>query len=192
MKRSLGPRTLAMPAPVWIVGTYDAEDRPNLMTAAWAGICCSKPPAITVSLRKATHTYQSILDRQAFTVGIPSVGQAAIADYIGMVSGREVDKFAAAGLTAKKAGHVDAPVAEEFPLSLECRLIHTLEVGLHTMFVGEIVDVQAEEATLGESERPSISKLNPLIWAVTESEYYAVGEFVGQGFSLGKAIRDQE
>lgn len=191
MKRSLGPRTLLMPAPVWVVGTYDSEGGPNLMTAAWAGICCSKPPAITVSLRKATYTYQCILDRKAFTVNVPTVDQAAIADYVGMVSGRDTDKFATASLTAERAGSVDAPLVSEFPLNLECSLIHTVEVGLHTLFVGEILDVQSEEDILNEESRPSIGKLRPLVFGVTKAEYYAVGDLVGPAFTLGKVIRDK-
>ena len=71
MKKSLGPKTLAFPTPVWVVGTYDAEGKPNIMTAAWAGIVCSQPPCVGVSLRKATYTYGSLMLKKAFTVSIP-------------------------------------------------------------------------------------------------------------------------
>ncbi|MBU0595407.1 flavin reductase family protein [Candidatus Bipolaricaulota bacterium] len=188
MKQSLGPRTLIMPAPVWVVGTYDADGKPNIMTAAWAGICCSKPPAVYVALREATYTYRAIMERKAFTVSLPSSAQATIADFAGMATGRKIDKFAAAGLTAAKSESVDAPLVEEFALNLECRLIESVKVGLHTLFIGEIVDVQCEEDCLNDEGRPSIEKLRPLIFGVTKPEYYAVGDLIGPAFEIGKSL----
>jgi len=188
MKRSLGRKTLILPAPVWVVATYDKEGKPNVMTAAWGGICCSKPASVCVSLREATYTYQAIVDREAFTVNVPSAEQAKIADYIGLASGRDVDKFAVAGLTAVKAELVDAPIVEEFPLNLECSLIHTLKIGLHTLFVGEILDVKADESILNENERPSIEKLNPPIFSTGEAAYYATGQAIGPAFEMGKEL----
>ena len=115
---------------------------------------------------------------------------ANIADYLGMVSGRTVDKFAAAGLTAVRSEAVDAPLVEEFRLNLECRLLESVKLGLHTMFVGEIVDVQCEEDCLNEKGRPSIEKLQPLIFGVAQAEYYAVGDPVGPAFEIGKSLMD--
>ena len=188
MKRSLGAKTLALPTPVWVVGTYDAEGKANGMTAAWGGICCSKPACVCVSLREATYTYGAIVERKAFTINIPSSEQIAIADYFGIASGRDVDKFAVAGLTATKAEHVDAPLVTEFPLNLECALIHTLKIGLHTLFVGEILDVKADESILNESGRPSIEKLNPAIFATGDGAYFDIGECLGPAFTIGKEI----
>jgi len=73
MKQSVGAKTLAMPTPVWLVGSYDGEGRPNIMTIAWGGICCTQPPCVTVSLRRATYSYAAIEARRAFTVSSPSV-----------------------------------------------------------------------------------------------------------------------
>jgi flavin reductase (DIM6/NTAB) family NADH-FMN oxidoreductase RutF len=192
MKRSLGRKTLVLPAPTWVIGTYDARGRPNLMTAAWGGVCCSKPPAVCVSLREATFSHASIVRRAAFSVNVPRADQAKIADYIGLVSGRDVEKFAAAGLTAVKAEYVDAPIVEEFPLNLECILIHTLEIGLHTLFVGEIRDVKAEESILNEKDRPSIEKLNPPVFSTGEAAYYEIGRRIGTAFEMGKGLLDGE
>jgi flavin reductase (DIM6/NTAB) family NADH-FMN oxidoreductase RutF len=188
MKRSLGRKTLILPAPAWVVGTYDAEGRANVMTAAWGGICCSKPPSVCVSLREATYTYQAIIDREAFTVNVPSAEQTKLTDYIGVVSGRDADKFAVAGLTAVSAEHVDAPLVDEFPLNLECSLIHTLKIGLHTLFVGEIRDVKAEKSILNDNGRPSIEKLRPPIFSTGEAAYYAVGDPLGPAFEMGKEL----
>jgi flavin reductase (DIM6/NTAB) family NADH-FMN oxidoreductase RutF len=150
MKRSLGAATLAIPSPVWVIGTYDSAGLPNLMTAAWAGIVCSKPPAVSVSLREATYTYANIAERKAFTVNVPSATQAEVADFLGIASGRDVDKFAAAGLTAVRSPLVDAPLVAEFALTLECRLLQSIKLGLHTAFIGEILDVKADEEILAE------------------------------------------
>ena len=154
MKKSIGPRTMAFPTPVWVVGTYDQDGKPNAMTAAWASICCSKPPAIGVSLRKATYSYGNIVQHQAFTISVPSEAHVREADYLGMATGKEVNKFAATRLTPVASTLVDAPYVAEFPLVLECRVIHTLEIGLHTLFIGEILDVKADERVLGEKGFP--------------------------------------
>ena len=188
MKRSLGRKTLVLPSPTWVVGTYDADGKPNAMTAAWGGICCSKPPSVCVSLREATYTYGAIVEREAFTVNVPSAEQAKLADYLGLASGRDGDKLATAGLTAIRAEHVDAPLLEEFKLNLECKVIHTLKIGLHTLFVGEILDVKAEESILNEKERPSIEKLNPPVFSTSEAAYYEIGERIGPAFEMGKTF----
>lgn len=190
MKQSLGAKTLAIPTPVWVVGTYDAEGKANGMTAAWGGICCSKPPCVCVSLRKATYSYGAILERKAFTVNVPSAKQIEIADYFGIASGRDRDKFAVTDLTSTKAEHVDAPLINEFPLNLECALIHTLEIGLHTLFVGEIRDVKADEAILNDAGRLSIEKLNPPVFSTGEGSYFDIGKALGPAFSIGKEFED--
>ena len=136
MKHSLGARTLLFPTPVLMVGTYDQAGKPNLMNAAWGGICCSQPPCIAVSLRKATYSHSCITERKAFTVGIACESRMVEADYVGIASGRDVDKFAATGMTPVRSELVDAPYAAEFPVVLECRLLHVVEIGLHTQFIG--------------------------------------------------------
>ena len=191
MKRSLGSLGLPAPSPVWVIGTYDSSGAPNLMTAAWAGICCSKPPAVGVSLREATYTYGNIVGRKAFTVNVPSAPQAKTADYLGIASGRDGDKFAAAGLTAVKGRLVDAPSVAEFPLSIECRLLHTLKIGLHTLFVGEIADVQAEDSVLVEGH-PTLDRLAPFLFSAGEQAYYAVGPRIGPAFQIGRELLRSE
>jgi flavin reductase (DIM6/NTAB) family NADH-FMN oxidoreductase RutF len=188
MKKSLGPRTLAFPTPVWVVGTYDKNGKPNVMTAAWGGICCSKPPCLAVSLRKATYSYGNIKDRRAFTISVPSEAHVKEADYFGMATGREVNKFAAARLTPVASILVDAPFVAEFPLILECKLLHTIEIGLHTQFIGEILDVKAEEAVLGAQGFPDIDKVRPIIFGPEIRTYHGIGAYLGQAFAIGKDI----
>jgi len=186
MKKSLGAKTLVQPAPVWVVGTYDAQGKPNIMTIAWGGNCCSQPPCIAVAVRKATYTHGCIIERKAFTVNIPSAGLVKETDYIGIVSGKDVDKFAMTKLTPVRSELVDAPYVKEFPIVIECRLLHTVEVGLHTQFIGEIMDVKAEESVLGEKGMPDILKVKPLVFDTGQRAYHNIGELIGKAFSIGK------
>ena len=189
MKKSLGPGTFALPAPVWVVGSYDADGKPNVMTAAWGGICCSKPPCVYVSLRQATYTYKNIMARKAYTVSIPSEDYVAQADYFGMATGRTTDKFADTGLTPLQADHVDAPYVGEFPLVLECKLLQTVDLGLHTQFIGEIVDVKAEESVLNQNDQPDIQLVRPLVFTPYVRAYNTIGQVKDMAFSAGNAIK---
>lgn len=186
MKKSLGAKTLLYPTPVLVIGTYDSNGRANAMTASWGGICCSTPPCIAVSIRKATYTYGNLMEREAFTVNIPAEAQIRAADYFGMVSGRNEDKFKAIRLTPVKGDIVNAPYIEEFPLVIECRLAQSIELGSHTQFIGEVMDVKADESVLGEGEVPDIEKLRPVIFTPVSRNYYGIGSFVGKAFSIGK------
>ncbi len=186
MKKSLGKKTILYPTPVLVIGTYDPTMRPNVMTASWGGICCSSPPCIAVSLRKATYSYGNIVARDAFTVNIPSEEYLKSADYFGVVSGRTADKFSVAGLTAVKGDFVDAPYVKEFPVVLECKVIHMVEIGLHTQFVGEIMDVKVEESVMSESGLPDITRVKPVLFVPESREYYGIGKHLGKAFSMGK------
>ena len=189
MKKSLGAKTILYPTPVMLVGTYDAEGRPNIMTAAWGGICCSVPPCVAVSLRKATYTYGNIAQQGGFTINIPSDQYAVQADYCGMVSGKKADKFAETGLTPVRSALVNAPYIEELPLVLECKLVHQIELGLHTLFVGEILDVKANEDVLDDKGVPDVEKLKPFFYAPEANAYYGTGKRLGDAFSIGQAVR---
>jgi flavin reductase (DIM6/NTAB) family NADH-FMN oxidoreductase RutF len=191
MKTSLGAKTLAT-VPVWVVGTYDRDGRPDVMTAAWCGICCSKPPCITVSLRKATYTYGNIMARKAFTVSIPSEAQVKEADYVGLVSGKDVDKFTVTGLTPVRSELVDAPYVAEFPHIIECKLLHSYDIGLHTMFVGEIVDVKVEKDGLAEDGSLDAQTLRPFFFDSGSRQYLKLGGSIGKAFDVGRNIGKQD
>lgn len=158
------------------------------MTIAWGGICCSEPPCVSISLRKATYTYGNIIERKAFTLSVPSQKQAACADYFGMASGRTENKFEKAGITPVKATLVDAPYPEEFTMALECELMKHHELGLHTLFVGKILDVKVDEAVLNDKGEPDINKVDPFVFTPFSGGYYSIGSFVGKGFSIGRGL----
>lgn len=188
MKKSLGAITIVHPTPVLVIGTYDRNGKANVMTAAWAGICCSAPPCVGVSLRKVTYTYGNIMERKAFTVNVPSEDYIKQADYFGIASGRDVDKLSKAGLTPVKSELVDAPYVKEFPLVLECRLLNAVEIGLHTQFIGEILDVKAEADVLGGDGMPEIEKVKPIAFAPESRSYHGLGKNLGKAFSIGREI----
>lgn len=188
-KIALEANTVLHPHPVLLVGTYGADGMPDLMTAAWGGICCSDPPCVSVSLREATLTYHNILKRRAFTVGIPSRRHVEAADYVGLVSGRDHDKFRETGLAPLRSERVDAPLARELPFSLECRLFQHHKLGLHTIFIGEIVGILADEDVLGANGLPDIEKTQAILYGgFGSNHYYAIGEKLGKAFSVGKNL----
>ncbi len=187
-KVSLGNKGPVCVTPVWVIGTYDQAGKPNASTAAWVGMCCSVPPAVAVSFRKATYAYENILQKKAFTVSIPTEDYINEADYFGIASGRNTDKFAATGLTPVRSELVDAPYVQEFPFILECRLLQHIEIGLHTQFIGEILDVKVDPAALSDGREPVIEKIRPFFFAPGSRSYYAAGQQLGKAFSVGKTI----
>jgi len=191
MKKSIGARIIMFPTPVLVVGSYDKAGKPNAMTVAWGGMCCSEPPCIGISLRKETYTYGNIVERRAFTINIATEQYMKEADYLGIASGKKVDKFTKTGLTAVKSDFVDAPYIKEFPFIFECALAHTVEIGTHTQFIGVILDVKADEDVIGEDGLPDIEKIKPLVFTSTIRHYYGFGKRLGKAFSIGKGLRDQ-
>ncbi len=196
MKKSLGRRTLGFPTPVFMVGSYDKEGKANIMNAAAAGMCCFVPPCIYVSLREATCTYHNIIKRKAFTVSIPPEKYVAEADYFGLASGKNTDKFEISGLTPVKSDLVDAPYVTEFPVVLECKLKETVNLGSHTMFIGEVKDLKADEEVLTDITSKSGKKLSridpekflPIIFDMSTRNYYKLGQKIGKGFSDGSKL----
>ena len=186
MKKPLGAKTFALPAPVWAIGAYDENGAPNVMIAAWGGICCSQPPCLSVAIRPSRHTFDGIVRNKAFTVSVPQEQLAAQADYLGMVSGKNVNKFTESGLTPAKATVVNAPYVEEFPLILECELMETHYLGIHTLLIGEIKEVLVDNDKLVDGKFPDIEKIRPLIFAPGSRTYHGVGKQIGQAFEMGK------
>ena len=187
VKENLTKKSLAIPTPVLVIATYDAQGRANAMTAAWGGICCSDPLCVAVSLRKATYTYGNLMETQAFTMNIPGRNHMREADYFGIASGKKEDKFARTGLTAMKSDFVNAPYVEEFPVNIECKIINILELGLHTQFIGEVVNVKVDSELLKDGVSPSLAQVMPLIFA-PGGGYYTLGEEVGKPFSAGRDL----
>ncbi|MCE5213562.1 MAG: flavin reductase family protein [Methanobacterium sp.] len=189
MKKSIGAKTIIYPTPVLIVGSYDESGEPNIMNAAWGGISCSNPPCLSISLREATYTHGNIKKQGAFTINIPTRDHVLEADYFGITSGRNENKFQTTGLTPVKSKLVNAPYIDEFPLILECKLVNILELGLHTHFTGEIVDVKVDSDYTDTNGNPDINKIKPILYDPAGMAYFGVGEFLGKAFKIGRDFK---
>ncbi|MDR1651425.1 MAG: flavin reductase family protein [Synergistaceae bacterium] len=189
-KRNTGAVAAIMPTPIVLCGTYDAEGKANLATLAWAGICSSDPPAVQISVRPERYTHAALVARREFTVCVPGSSQAEIADFCGMVSGKNTDKLAAANLTSSRGQFVNAPVIREFPVCMECRLIGRLDIGSHDLFVGEVLASWVDEKYLDGNNVADMGRLSPIAYAPLAGGgyYYSVGEPAAKSFSAGKSL----
>lgn len=192
MKTSIGAKDIVFPTPVFIVGTYGEDGKPNAMNVAWGGICSSNPPCIAISIRRQRCTYENILKRRAFTVNIPSAKYVTEADYFGMVSGKIADKFKTTGLTPVKGDKVDAPYIQEFPFNIECKVIDIFQISEHTQIIGEILDIKVNDEFINKNGLPDIDELKPLLFDPAGSRYHVTGNAVEHAFSAGKAFMASE
>ncbi|MDR1378836.1 MAG: flavin reductase family protein [Synergistaceae bacterium] len=190
MKKNIGPKLGIYPTPVVVVGTYDTNNKPNLVTLAWAGVCCSEPPSVQISIRKSRHTHPAIVERKAFSVNIPSAKYLLETDYVGIVSGKDADKFNVTKLTPVRGESVEAPLVLEFPISMECKLTHTLELGSHDLFVGEIVACWVAEEVLLGGGRLDSKKIDPLVFTLS-GEYFGIGELLSSSHGVGKKLMEK-
>ncbi len=189
MKKMIGTGPVLSPLPLLVIGTYDEEERADMMTAAWGGVCCSAPPCVAFSVRESRYTYENLLQTEAFTINIPSASFVDEADYFGIVSGRNTDKPKVCGLTVNTAPDVHAPMIEEFPLVLECRMIKTVPLGSHLQVIGEIVGILADEDVLDENGDPVPERMDPVLYDPQGKNYYRIGEKIGQAFASGKKFQ---
>ena len=185
MRKNFGAKTWLYPMPVLIVGTYDEQGKPNAMNAAWGGIYDTNQ--VMVCLADDHKTTDNIKKTGAFTVSFATAKTVAPCDYVGIVSANdEPDKFAKAGFHATKSDHVNAPIIDELPMTVECKLLKFNEDGI---CVGEIVNVSADESILDENDRIDAKLLDPIIYDSVTHAYWNFGEKVGQAFSDGKKIK---
>ncbi|BAX81074.1 flavin reductase [Labilibaculum antarcticum] len=184
-KKSLGIRTELYPKPALVIGSYDKEGKPNMMTAAWVSIANSNPLSIAVSMRPATYSHGNVTETKSFTVNIPSSELAKYVDYVGRFSGKDVDKFKETGLTPVRGEFVNAPYIKEFPIVIECELTEFHDLGSHRQFIGKVIDVKADEAILDSKGNVDVNLLNPLIYA--GGNYYETGRLIAK---VGEALKD--
>jgi flavin reductase (DIM6/NTAB) family NADH-FMN oxidoreductase RutF len=191
MKQELAPFSLLPPCPVTVVCTYDAAGKPNGLAVSWTGVAVSEPPHVMISVRPQRYSHAALIETGVFTMNIPSEDQMAKADYFGLASGRTADKFEDTGLTPVKGTRVDAPMIEEFPLSLECRIVSSQSIGSHTVFLAEVLAIHADTSVLDEENRVSVEKLRPFSYDAAKYHYYSQGSVLGRAFSAGKIFRKQ-
>ncbi len=200
MKKELNIKYLSYPQAIFVVCSYNKQKQPNLMTVTLGGMCNHNPPLFFVSIRSACYSHQNILERQAFTVNVPSSHYLTEVDYVGLVSGRKTDKFAVCGLTPVESESVDAPYIDEFPTHAECKLHDTVDLGTHTMFIGEIVCIRGKESVLTDislfapnaKDVPDMIKAKGIVYAATgDHRYYcSLGEPLEKSYTIGRQLID--
>ena len=184
MRKDFGVKNWLYPMPVFIVGSYDESGNPNAMNAAWGGIYDTN--LLMVCLADDHKTTENIRKNGAFTVSFATAEYVASADYVGIVSANDCpDKFAKAGFHATKSSHVNAPLIDELPMAVECRLLKFNEDGI---CIGEIVNISADEKILGEDGKIDAKKLDPICYDSVKHFYYRLGEAVGHAFSDGRKL----
>ena len=185
MRKNLEAKAILYPMPVLIIGSYDENGVPDAMNAAWGGI--SEETQISICVSEDHKTTANILSRKAFTVSIADAENVIAADYVGVVSGNnEPDKIKKAGWTAVKSENVDAPLFNELPLALECKLISYDEESCR--LVGEIVNVCADERILTDG-KVDLSKFSPITYDPVNHDYLTLGDKVGKAFSDGLKLK---
>lgn len=186
MRKNFGAKPWTYPQPVFIIASYDEAGTPDAMNAAWGGI--SDDTQLSMCLSEGHKTVKNILARGAFTVSMAVADQVVACDYVGITSANQVpNKLEKAGLHAVKSEFVDAPILEELPMALECRLV-SYDPSTCRM-VGEIVNVSADESVLAENGKINVEKLNPITFDPVNNTYMTLGKVVGAAFQIGKQLK---
>ena len=186
MRKDFGVKPLLYPMPVLIIGTYNADGTPNAMNAAWGGI--SEETEITICIDDTHKTAENLTARKAFTVSMATAGQVTACDYVGIASGNQVpDKVARAGWHTTPSANVDAPLFDELPMAMECRVISYDPATCR--LVGEIVNVCADESVLSPDGKINPQKLRPITFDPVNHVYLTLGEQVGRAFKDGTKLR---
>lgn len=179
------PGNMLYPLPAVLVTVSDGKGNDNVLTVAWTGTVCSDPAMAYVSIRPSRYSYDMIKKTKEFVINLTTKDLAFATDYCGVKSGRDMDKFKAAGLTKEEAEYVKAPLIKESPVNIECRVTDIKPLGTHDMFIGEVLAVHADKKYMDETGKFDLSKAEPLIYS--HGQYYSVGELIGKfGYSVQK------
>ena len=182
-KQQWKPGNMLYPLPVVMVSVRDGEGKDNIITVAWAGTVCTNPPMVSISVRPERYSYHMLKESGEFVINLTTEELCRAADYCGVKSGRDVDKFRELGLKKEEASVVGAPMIGQSPVNIECRVTKVEELGSHHMFLARVEAVHADEAWMDENGRFDLNKSLPV--AYSHGEYYGLGRKLGTfGFSV--------
>lgn len=186
MKQDWKPGTMIYPLPVAMISCGSTPEEYNIFTVSWVGTICSNPPMCYISVRPERHSYDIIKRNMEFVINLTTEELAQATDWCGVRSGRDYDKFAEMGLTPGKASMVNAPIIEESPLCIECRVKEIISLGSHDMFISDVINVKADNKYFDpETGRFNMQQANLL--AYSHGHYYGLGEQIGKfGWSVKK------
>lgn len=184
-KQSWKPGNMLYPVPAVLITVADKDGKANVFTVAWTGTVCSDPPMVSISVRPERYSHHIIEETQEFVINLTTGGLAYATDYCGVKSGRDVDKIKEMNLHLIPGEKVKAPLLEESPVNLECRVKQTLRLGTHDMYLAEVVAVHADEKYMDEKGRFSLDRAQPI--AYSHGGYYLLGKKLGTfGYSVRK------
>lgn len=189
-KKLIKPQTFLIPLPAVMISCQRGDERPNILTASWVGICCSEPPMISLAIRKSRYSHAIIEESREFVVNLTTENLFKVTDYCGVVSGRDVDKFKETKLTPIRGAKIKAPLIKECPINLECEVRNVIELGSHDLFIAEIVALHADSDYLDENDRPDMNKYKPLVYCTKIQEYWG-GLCVRLG-KYGMSVKEKE
>ena len=184
-KISFKPGNMLYPLPAVMVSVADREGRTNIITVAWAGTICTKPPMVSISVRPSRYSHHMILETGGFVINLTTRALVRATDYCGVRSGRDVDKWKEAGLTPMRSDAVDAPCIAECPVNIECRVVRTEQLGSHDMFIAEVAAVHVDDRYMDGKGRFHLEDARPIVYS--QGEYYDLGEKLGRlGYCVQK------
>lgn len=187
MLKDLGVKPYTFPMPVLMIATYNEDGSVDVMNIAWGGVCAENMVALNID--EDHKTSENIKRTGAFTLSIADVEHIEAADFFGIATGNKMcDKFERSGLHAIKSTRVNAPIVEEFPLTLECKVVECQNTVYGFRVLGEILNVLADEKVLDEKGKVNPEKLNAFVFDQFQNGYYAVGEKVGQAWKSGAKL----
>jgi flavin reductase (DIM6/NTAB) family NADH-FMN oxidoreductase RutF len=187
MKINKNPSTALFPCPVVLVTCTNQNGDSNIITLAWVGTVCSEPPIIALGIRPTRYSYELIENSKEFVVNIPTTKILKESDYCGITSGKNIEKFSKTNLTQQKAKMVKATLIKECPVNMECKLIKKIPLGVHDLFLGEIVQVHVDDRILDERGNIDFKKADPFVF--NQGEYWSLAKKLGTyGFSKKKIV----
>ncbi len=181
------PGNFLYPVPAVMVSCMDQEKKPNIITIAWTGTVCSDPPMVSISVRKSRYSYQLIKESGEFVINLTTRKLAKAADFCGVRSGRELDKFETCGLHPQKSSVIECPLIAESPVNIECRLKQVIELGSHDLFLAEVVAVDVDSAYIDEKGSFHMDEVDLI--AYSHGSYQALGQVLG---TFGYSVRKKE
>ena len=187
-KQTWKPGNMVYPLPAALVSVGDKAGNTNMLTIAWTGTICSSPAMLYISVRPERHSYQMIKETGEFVLNLTTEALAKATDYCGVRSGRDVDKWKETGLTRGKANELKyAPIVEECPVNIECKVTEVKELGSHDMFIAEVVSVQVSDEYLDETGKFRLNDTG--IMAYSHGTYMTLGKEIGTfGYSVKRKL----
>jgi len=187
----MGPQTLIYPMPALLVGA-NVDDKPNFMAVAWGGIANGEPPMISVAIRHQRYTLKGIKQNMTFSVNVPSTNVVKETDYCGIISGAKVNKAQVCRFKVFYGRLDKAPLIEQCPVNLECKVVHILDLGSHSLVIGQIEETHVSDNCLTDG-KPDVNKIKPFIYTTSPAiQYQALGKVIAKAFNIGKELKAKQ